>query len=162
MPRRQVALMERRVDITNLPVLAAYDFRKMEQLVRDLTNALDDPATGAGDAPRRAGGKRTAGRKRRCKKRKSGLSGELSEPSESSVEERAAVGGSGGDDSDELAAVGVRRLRSLAAFASTALSLAESDSVNEAISPLRHAGQHRRRKMKRMAVDGVTATDTAR
>ena len=143
-------------DFQNLHVLNTYNFERMDELVQDLTNALEETT-------------RTSKSKsvdntyaRRCKKRRSRKrrppgsgkdGGNLSEASESSIDEALK------DcmeivfqqsDSDDI--VAARRISSLPlANISHALSLAESDSVTENFSPMRI--HRRRRKCKRMAID---------
>ncbi len=145
-------------EFQKLHVLNTYNFERMDELVQDLTNALEETA-------------RTSKSKhidnsvyysRRCKKRRSRKrrppgsgkdGGNLSEASESSIDEalkdymETVFQQS---DSDDL--VAARRLSSLPlANLSHALSLAESDSVTENFSPMRL--HRRRRKCKRMAID---------
>ena len=158
-------------DFENLQVLASCDFHKMDRMVQDLTNALEEterPPPRSCDNPAlhaRSGGPAaakkhvSASKKHRCKKRKSTQNiwecGNLGEASESSLDEAFRdymESVPHGSDSDEFALT-VNRLQLLASFANTALSLAESDSFNETLSPMRAQAQRRRRKLKRMAVD---------
>ena len=158
-------------DFENLQVLASCDFHKMDRMVQDLTNALEEterPPPRSSDNPAvhaRGGGSAaakkhvSASKKHRCKKRKSTQNiwecGNLGEASESSLDEAFRdymESVPHGSDSDEFALT-VNRLQLLASFANTALSLAESDSFNETLSPMRAQAQRRRRKLKRMAVD---------
>ena len=155
-------------DFENLQVLASCDFQKMDRMVQDLTNALDETEKPSPKSPRShihaPAGKVSkkhvcVGKKRLCKKRKSTQNiweyGNLSEASESSLDEafRDYIESvPRGSDSDEFVFT-VNRLQLLATFANTALSLAESDSFNETISPMRVQAQRRRRRLRRMAVD---------
>ena len=153
-------------DFENLQVLASCDFQKMDRMVQDLTNALEETEKPSPKSPRVHAHVTTAskkhvcvGKKRLCKKRKSTQNiwecGNLSEASESSLDEafRDYIESvPRGSDSDEFVFT-VNRLQLLASFANTALSLAESDSFNETISPMRVQAQRRRRRLKRMAVD---------
>lgn len=145
-------------EFQNLQVIAAYDFFKMDELVHDLTNALEESSHSknkgrAMDYSRKI--------KRRCKKRKSHSNpmmawelGNMSEASESSIDEAIKdymENIAQQSDSDDLLTA-AHRLPSLVAMASNpVLSLAESDSVNENFSPMRP--HRRRRRYKRMAVD---------
>lgn len=155
-------------DFENLQVLASCDFQKMDRMVQDLTNALEETerppqrsceTTQVSRCASTSKKHVSAVKKHRCKKRKSTQNiwecGNLSEASESSLDEAFRdymENVPHGSDSDEFVLT-VNRLQLLATFANTALSLAESDSFNETISPMRAQAQRRRRKLKRMAVD---------
>ena len=143
-------------DFQNLHVLNTYNFEKMDELVQDLTNALEETT--------RASKSKNVDNTyaRRCKKRRSRKrrppgsgkdGGNLSEASESSIDE--ALKGymeSVFQQSDSDDVVAARRISSLPlANISHTLSLAESDSVTENFSPMRI--HRRRRKCKRMAID---------
>ncbi len=141
-------------DFQNLHVLNTYNFR-MDELVQDLTNALEESA-------RTSKSKHIDTYVRRCKKRRSRKrrppgtgkdGGNLSEASESSIDEALKDYMESmfqQSDSDDL--VAARRLSALPLTnLSHALSLAESDSVTENFSPMRL--HRRRRKCKRMAID---------
>jgi G patch domain-containing protein 2 len=151
----------------NLQVLTAYDFQRMDELVNDLTNALDESTKNkkgersASEQSRASGSKSKLVRKKKCKKRKS-LShansnwqqGNISEASESSLDEaiKDYIGNMAQQsDSDEFV-LNAQRLKSLSSLPNQVLSFAESDSVTENISPMR-TQRRRRRQFKRMAVD---------
>lgn len=154
--------------LQNLQVLAAYDFHRMDDLVNDLTNALDESTKArkgersASEQSRASGSKTKLVRRKKCKKRKS-LSqaggswqqpGNISEASESSIDEAIKdyiENIAQQSDSDELV-LNTQRLQSLSSLPNQVLSFAESDSVTENISPMRPQ-RRRRRQFKRMAVD---------
>ena len=165
--------------LQNLQVLAAYDFQKMDELVHDLTNALEESTKGhngersASEQSRASGSKSKLCRKKKCKKRKSAchggsggsrLHGNISEASESSLDEALKdymENIAQQSDSDDLL-LSAHRLQSLTSLPSQVqvLSFAESDSVTENISPLRPQ-RRRRRQFKRMAVDPQPSCELA-
>ena len=143
-------------DFQNLHVLNTYNFERMDELVQDLTNALEETTR----TSKAKGVDNTYAR--RCKKRRSRKrrppgtgkdGGNLSEASESSIDEALKDYMESvfqHSDSDDL--IAARRISSLPlANIGHALSLAESDSVTENFSPMRI--HRRRRKCKRMAID---------
>ncbi|ELT96581.1 hypothetical protein CAPTEDRAFT_219858 [Capitella teleta] len=151
----------------NLQVLTAYDFQRMDELVNDLTNALDESTRNrkgersASEQSRASGSKSKLVRRKKCKKRKSlnqasgnWQQGNISEASESSLDEAIkdyieTIAQQ--SDSDDLV-LNAQRLKSLSSLPNQVLSFAESDSVTENISPMRPQ-RRRRRQFKRMAVD---------
>ena len=148
-------------DFQKLRVLAKYDKQRMDELVQDLTNALEETARSAKSKSSdnllssvlRKNCKKRRGRKRRPNSTRFD-GGNFSEASESSMEEglrgvRENTTTTQQSDSDDL--VQTCRVQGPFPQLSCALSLAESDSVTENFSPMR---PHRRRRMcKRMAVD---------
>ena len=153
-------------DFQKLHVLASYDLKRMDELVQDLTNALEETSR----SPKSKSSEHLSGTlKRNCKKRRGRKrrpnstcrydGGNFSEASESSVEEAlqsqelrenaATTTTTHQSDSDEV--VTSRRLQGPFPKLSCVLSLAESDSVTENFSPLRP--HRRRRKFKRMSID---------
>ncbi len=153
-------LMENSIvkDFQNLHVLNTYNFERMDELVQDLTNALEETAR---SQKTKNGETSSSYARRQCKKRRGRKRrpnggrdcGNLSEASESSIDEALKDYMENvlqQSDSDDV--IAARRFSSLPlANLSHALSLAESDSVTENFSPLRIP--RRRRKCKRMAVD---------
>ncbi|XP_013410287.1 G patch domain-containing protein 2 [Lingula anatina] len=157
-------------DLENLQVFSTYDIYKMDELVQDLTNALEESSKqnerrAKSDDGMSMGYVRTrACKKRKNKKRRTSQNfhvefGNMTEASESSLDgalkdymENAAQQ----SDSDDLAIA--RRFSSLA-LPQHAISLAESDSVTETVSPLR--AQSRRRRKFKMAVDPDPGSDIA-
>lgn len=142
-------------DFQNLHVLNTYNSERMDELVQDLTNALEETT-------RTSKSKNMDSYARRCKKRRSRKrrppgagkdGGNLSEASESSIDEALKdYMESVFQQSDSDDVVAARRISSLPlGHLSHALSLAESDSVTENFSPMRI--HRRRRKCKRMAID---------
>ena len=149
-------------EFENLNVLSTYDFQKMDELVQDLTNALEETSqksSGGGGGAMRSSLQRYH-RRRRQRKRRSYPSllldqGHFSEASESSLDEALKDYMENvfqQSDSDELLQ---RHLPALAI--GHALSLAESDSVTENFSPMRT--HRRRRRGKRMVVDSQLERD---
>ena len=144
-------------DFQNLRVLSSYDFHKMDKLVQDLTNALEDTsrqqktAVSTSALPRKCCKKRRSRKYRTCSK----PSGNISEASESSLDEQikdyieTIVQHSDSDDLHMMAAA--QEMTSAALPLTFPMCPAESDSVNENISPARP--HRRRRRFKRMAVD---------
>lgn len=151
-------------EFQNLHVLSTCNLEKMDELVQDLTNALEETS-------RNNGGENSAPivrrhhRKKKPRKRRSNPnliweSGNLSEASESSLDEafkdyiQSVVRHSDSDDLDV-----VRRLSQIGLPLSAAVPPVESDSVPETFSPI--DTQRRRRRYKSMTVDPIPCADFA-
>lgn len=148
-------------DFAKLRVLTPYDFQRMDELVQDLTNALEESsAIASGKQHKRRGKKRRPlklGTMAPCSVTPPDAVLFPSEESASSVDEvklsKGAVGLAHQSDSDGVSSSGrlallnyVQRLTHLPVG-----HFVESDSVNENFSPVRP--HRRKRKFKRMAVD---------
>lgn len=156
-------------DFQNLHVLAAYDLAIMDDLVHDLTVALEesskthrscqDGSSMSQDALLR---RRRRFKKRRANNAKVSIYGaNMSEGTESSLDEAFKdyiENFSRQSDSDEFLVSGqkVPAVRSFPILSSVP-QFVESDSVTENITPLRP--QRRRRHFKRMAVDSQPQVD---
>ncbi|XP_064483684.1 G patch domain-containing protein 2-like isoform X2 [Ornithodoros turicata] len=132
--------------IKRLRVLTPYDYDNMDELVQDLSTALEESS-----APRHSRGLPWwHGTQGGAAPRSSAISGD---DSESSLDGRGCarmleVEAAGQSDSDE------QLLQRLCAWRRGQYNAAESDSVNENFLPMPPRPQHRRkRKFKRMAVD---------
>ncbi|KAK0052239.1 G patch domain-containing protein 2 [Biomphalaria pfeifferi] len=141
----------------------------MDELVQDLTTALEETANVGRPGTLQAEGANSSTYPRRCMKKRRGLRrpasssyywkrGTISEASESSVDEhprRDYAGNVIHSDSDDLAAC--HRIPKLTVPLVDPIPPVESDSFTENFSPLRP--QRRRRKYKTMAVDSSPLTD---
>lgn len=151
-------------DFQRLRVLASYDLQRMDELVQDLTNALEETSRSSksktadhlsGTLKRNC--KKRRGRKRRPNSTSRYDGGNFSEASESSVEEAIqsqelrenAATTTQQSDSDDL--VVTKRFQGAFPKVTCVATLAESDSVTENFSPLRP--HRRRRKCKRMSIE---------
>ncbi|CAL1528408.1 unnamed protein product [Lymnaea stagnalis] len=155
-------------DFENLKVFAQRNFI-MDELVQDLTTALEETANVGRPGTSQAEGANSSTYPRRYVKKRRGLRrpaannyywkrGTISEASESSVDEhpiRDYAGNVIHSDSDDLAAC--QRIPKLTVPLVDPVPPVESDSFTENLSPLRP--QRRRRKFKTMAVDSSPLTD---
>lgn len=137
--------------IQRLRVLTPYDYQNlsMDELVHDLSNALDETASRSGGKPKKGKSKR---RPKALASNSSTLgclpkSSAVSEDSESSLDDRMRISVGYQTDSDELVGQNKNHLLS---WRHCGISLVESDSVNENFLPM---FKRRKRKFKRMAVD---------
>ena len=147
-------------DFQNLRVFTTVDLQRMDELVQDLTNALEETSKSRlSDDPnlQLSHVMKKTNRKRRNRKRRSEMNpiwqyGNFSEASESSLDEALKdymENVAQQSDSDEISTN--KRLVTMAFASTTSVPLVESDSFTETFSPLR--GHRRRRKFKRMLVD---------
>ncbi|XP_046364324.2 G patch domain-containing protein 2-like [Haliotis rufescens] len=152
-------------DFQNLRVFSNRNIIRMDELVQDLTNALEESSKGhKSQTENLAPGifARRMHKKRRGKRRRSDPSplwkcGTISEASESSIDEAlkdyidtvALL-----SDSDDISP---RRIHRLTVPLTDPTPPVESDSVTENVSPIRP--QRRRRKFKSMALDSPSADD---
>ncbi|XP_075722011.1 G patch domain-containing protein 2 isoform X2 [Rhipicephalus microplus] len=146
--------------IKRLRVLTPYDYENMDELVQDLTSALEESSSSAQHChpsqrkwcskkallpldPARLPG--SVSSSTTCQTTRSAISGD---DSESSLEGRALSGmlDAVQSDSDDL-------LQRLCAWRHRQANAAESDSLNENCLPTTARPQRRKRKLKRMAVD---------
>ncbi|KAI8787862.1 G patch domain-containing protein 2 [Biomphalaria glabrata] len=155
-------------DFENLKVFVKRNYI-MDELVQDLTTALEETANVGRPGTLQAEGANSSTYPRRCMKKRRGLRrpasssyywkrGTISEASESSVDEhprRDYAGNVIHSDSDDLAAC--HRIPKLTVPLVDPIPPVESDSFTENFSPLRP--QRRRRKYKTMAVDSSPLTD---
>ncbi|KAH9489519.1 G patch domain-containing protein 2-like [Bulinus truncatus] len=155
-------------DFENLKVFTQRSYI-MDELVQDLTTALEETANVGRPGTSQAEGANASTYPRRCMKKRRGLRrpasssyywkrGTISEASESSVDEnprRDYAGNVIHSDSDDLAAC--HRIPKLTVPVVDPIPPVESDSFTENFSPLRP--QRRRRKYKTMAVDSSPLTD---
>ncbi|KAK6182698.1 hypothetical protein SNE40_010322 [Patella caerulea] len=156
-------------DFQNLRVFSNGNIIIMDQLVKDLTNALEESSKGQkAQAENVAPGlmSRRIYKKRRGKKRRSDLHlsprcGTISEASESSIDDtlRGYIDHMAQfSDSDEIL-IGVgKHMHRLTVPINESIPQVESDSVTENFSPTRP--QRRRRKYKNMAVDPPMENET--
>lgn len=156
-------------DFENLKVFVQRNFIRMDELVQDLTSALEEtanmsrPGNSQGESVNTGSCSRRYIKKRRGLRRSSGNNfywkrGTISEASESSVDEQPVRDFAGNvvhSDSDDLAAC--RRIPKLTVPMVEPVPAVESDSFTENLSPLRP--QRRRRKFKNMAVDSSPLND---
>lgn len=154
-------------DFQNLHVFSSHSINRMDELVQDLTNALEETSKGVS----RSGGSQettSSAISRRYHKRRRGTHrtavnlfwkrGTISEASESSIDEviRDYIDKSvTHSDSDDLALT--HRKHRLTVPMADPVPPIESDSFTENLSPLRP--QRRRRRYKHMAVDALHAVD---
>lgn len=153
-------------DFQNLRVFSSYNINRMDELVQDLTNALEETSKGirsggnqenntAGAVVRRYHKKRRGARRTAVNLWKRGT---ISEASESSIDEAIrdyidnVVTHS---DSDDLALN--HRKHRLMVPVTEPIPPVESDSFTENLSPMRP--QRRRRRYKHMAVDVLQSVD---
>lgn len=155
-------------DFENLKVYAQRNFI-MDELVQDLTTALEETATVGRPGTSQTEGANSSTYPRRYVKKRRGIRrpsansyywkrGTISEASESSIDEhpiRDYAGNVIHSDSDDLAAC--QRIPKLTVPIVDSVPPVESDSFTENLSPLRP--QRRRRKFKTMAVDSSPLTD---
>lgn len=156
-------------DFENLRVFAQRNFIIMDELVQDLSTALEETASVGRPVASQAEGGNSGTYPRRYVKKRRGIRrsaansyywkrGTISEASESSVDEhpiRDYAGNVIHSDSDDLAAR--QRIHKLTVPLIDPVPPVESDSFTENLSPLRP--QRRRRKFKTMAVDSSPLTD---
>ncbi len=166
-------------DFQKLKVLTAYDFFKMDALVQDLTNALEESSRLKGKGKSKAhkpkhmdpdadiGVKKVKRKKKKAKVNTLRVleAGHMSEASESSFDEALKeycldlLAQQPASDSDDILAV--ERLPGLVNLVSKTnpVYLAESDSLNENCSPMRP--HRRKRRFKRMAVDSQAVPESS-
>uniref|UniRef100_A0A0B6ZRA5 Uncharacterized protein n=1 Tax=Arion vulgaris TaxID=1028688 RepID=A0A0B6ZRA5_9EUPU len=156
-------------DFENLRVFAQKNFIRMDELVQDLTTALEETAHVGRPGISQAEGTNSSTYPRRYVKKRRGIRrssansyywkrGTISEASESSVDEHPITDYAGNvihSDSDDLAAC--LRIPKRTVPLIDSVPPVESDSFTENLSPLRP--QRRRRKFKTMAVDSSPLTD---
>ncbi|XP_070181736.1 G patch domain-containing protein 2-like isoform X2 [Littorina saxatilis] len=164
-------------DFQNLRVFSNRHINKMDELVQDLSNALEETSKGGS----RVGGcqenslssgavARRYHKRRRGARRSAGnlywKRGTISEASESSVDEaiRDYIDNSvvAHSDSDDLSRAYSKQRLAVAVSLSEPVPPVESDSFTENLSPMRP--QRRRRRYKHMAVDAlqsITRPDAA-
>ncbi|BFZ12183.1 hypothetical protein BsWGS_15221 [Bradybaena similaris] len=156
-------------DFENLRVFAQRNFISMDELVQDLTTALEETANVGRPGTSQAEGASSSTYPRRYVKKRRGIRrpsannyywkrGTISEASESSIDEhpiRDYAGNVIHSDSDDLAAR--QRIPKLTVPLVDSVPPVESDSFTENLSPLRP--QRRRRRFKTMAVDSSPLTD---
>ncbi|GFO10218.1 G patch domain-containing protein 2-like [Plakobranchus ocellatus] len=156
-------------DFENLKVFVQRNFIKMDELVQDLTSALEETAHMSRPGNSQAEGANSGSCSRRYVKKRRGIRrtsannyyykrGTISEASESSVDEQPVRDYAGNvihSDSDDLAAC--HRIPKLTVPVVDPVPAVESDSFTENLSPLRP--QRRRRKFKNMVVDSSPLND---
>lgn len=159
-------------EFQDLQVLTSYDFQRMDQLVQDLTNALEETSQAQNAVDRDLESPALSLRNRHHKKRKNRKrksnakalweQGGLSEASESSLDEALkdymenVVNQQ--SDSDDLIKTACRLPGLAFGNLSHVAALVESDSVTENFSPSLRP-HRRRRRGKRMAIDPQPDTD---
>ncbi|KAK3792247.1 hypothetical protein RRG08_007327 [Elysia crispata] len=156
-------------DFENLKVFVQRNFIRMDELVQDLTSALEETASMSRPGNSQADGANSGSCSKRYIKKRRGIRrstansyywkrGTISEASESSVDEQPVRDFAGNvihSDSDDLAAR--HRIPKLTVPMVDPVPAVESDSFTENLSPLRP--QRRRRKFKNMAVDSSPLND---
>ena len=156
-------------DFENLKVFVQRNFIRMDELVQDLTSALEETASMSRPGNSQTEGANSVSCSRRYIKKRRGIRrpsannyywkrGTISEASESSVDEQPVRDFAGNvihSDSDDLAAR--HRIPKLTVPMVDPVPAVESDSFTENLSPLRP--QRRRRKFKNMAVDSSPLND---
>lgn len=168
---RKSSLMENTIvtEFQKLRMLAKCSFMKMDELVQDLTNALEESSKSqrgnSSDSLTTGVMLRRHNKKRRGKKRRSNPTllwefGNFSEASQSSVDEMAlkdyVENVTRQSDSDDL--VITRQIAQITLpLTNSHIPQVESDSVTENFSPIR--AERRRRKFKSMAIDPETDTN---
>ena len=157
-------------EFQNLKVLTAFNYDQMDDLVRDLTNALDDSVKQK-DTYKKEEASRSSSRrncssthkkvKRKSKKRKSTAKDSIhSDATESSLDEALKdylENITQQSDSDDWI-LSKKCLPSFTSITKQAVPPVESDSFTENFSPMQ-PHRHRRRKFKRMAVDLSSEND---